>query len=114
MPPTTIDRMAHIREAIASIREAVAGKTLQSFTADKLLRLAIERLLEIVSEASRHLPADLKADAPEINWRRLADLGNWLRHAYHRTDAGLVWTMIENDLDALDIFVTRHANGAAR
>ncbi|HEY3679431.1 MAG TPA: HepT-like ribonuclease domain-containing protein [Bradyrhizobium sp.] len=36
-----------------------------------------------------------------INWRRLADLGNWLRHAYHRTDAGLLWVMIQDDLEPL-------------
>ena len=39
-------------------------------------------------EASRHIPVDMKAKEPKINWRRLADLGNWLRHAYHRTDPG--------------------------
>jgi len=53
-----------------------------------MLRLAVERLLETISEALRHIPVDMKAKEPKINWRRLADLGNWLRHAYHRTDPG--------------------------
>jgi uncharacterized protein with HEPN domain len=68
-------------------------------------RLAIERLLEVISEASRHVPAEAKAKEPGINWRRLADLGNRLRHAYHQTDADLLWAMIENDLEPLDKFV---------
>ena len=42
--------------------------------------MAVERLLEIISEASRFVPPDEKAQQPNINWRRLADLGNWLRH----------------------------------
>ena len=49
----------------------------------------------------------MKAKEPNINWRRLADLGNWLRHAYHRTDPGILWDMIENDLEPLKIFVRR-------
>ena len=51
----------------------------------------------------------MKAEAPEINWRRLADLGNWLKHTYHRTDAGLLWDMVENDLEPLKNFVKRVA-----
>nr|WP_245311052.1 DUF86 domain-containing protein [Bradyrhizobium valentinum] len=71
------------------------------------MRMAVERLLEIISEASRSIPSDVKAQEPTINWRRLADLGNWLRHAYHRTDAGLLWAMIEDDLEPLNAFVQR-------
>jgi uncharacterized protein with HEPN domain len=69
--------------------------------------MAVERLPEIVSEASRFIPPEMKVRDTTINWRRLADLGNWLRHAYHRTDAGLLWVMIEDDLDPLDCFVQR-------
>lgn len=98
MQPTIGERIAHIDEAIDSIRTALVGQTKVSFRDNMMLRLAVERLREIISEASRHIPSEMKAQAPDINWRRLADLGNWLRHAYHRTDAGLLWDMVENDL----------------
>ncbi len=114
MPPTTVERITHIVEAIASIRRAVTGHTFQSFTEDETLRRAVERLLEIISEASRHLPDHMKDSELAINWRRLADLGNWLRHAYHRTDAGLLWVMIENELDPLETFALRHTRGLER
>jgi len=64
-------------------------------------------LAKVISEASRFIPSDLKAKEPTINWRGLADLGNWLRHAYHRTDADLLWAMVENDLEPLKNFVER-------
>jgi uncharacterized protein with HEPN domain len=67
--------------------------------------LAVERLLEVISEAFRHVPAAAKSRESHIDWRGLADLGNRLRHAYHETDAGLLWAMIENDLDPLDRFI---------
>jgi uncharacterized protein with HEPN domain len=108
--PTAGERIAHIDTAIDDIRGALAGQTKASFTDNMMLRLAVERLLEIISEASRHIPVDMKAKEPNINWRRLADLGNWLRHAYHRTDPGILWDMIENDLEPLKIFVGRIAS----
>lgn len=70
-----------------------------------LVRLAVERLLEIISEASRFIPDELRAKAPNINWRALSDLGNWLRHAYHRTDVDLLWAMVEDDLEPLNSFI---------
>jgi uncharacterized protein with HEPN domain len=88
--PTVGGRIAHIDMAIDNIRIAMAGQTKASFAADVMLRMAVERLLEIISEASRHIPPDTKVTEPNINWRRLADLGNWLRHAYHRTDPGIL------------------------
>lgn len=105
--PTLADRIGHIAEAINNVRRILAGHTRASFANDLVVRLAVERLLEVISEASRFIPADLKAKEQTINWRGLADLGNWRRHAYHRTDAGLLWGMIENDLEPLEDFVNR-------
>ena len=104
MRPTLADRIDHIVTAIDNIRHMVAGHTRESFAADLAARLATERLLEIISEASRSVPTELKAREPGINWRGLADLGNWLRHAYHRTDADLLWNMVERDLEPLKRF----------
>jgi uncharacterized protein with HEPN domain len=108
--PTVGERIAHVDTAIDNIRTAMTGQTKASFAADLMLRMAVERLLEIISEASRHIPPEMKGIEPNSNWRRLADLGNWFRHAYHRTDAGIVWDMIENDLEPLQIFVKRIAS----
>jgi uncharacterized protein with HEPN domain len=107
--PTISDRIGHIAAAIANIQHILAGQTRDSFANNLVIRLAVERLLEVISEASRFIPSDLKAKEPGVNWRGLADLGNWLRHAYHRTDADLLWTMVEDDLEPLKNFVERVA-----
>lgn len=111
MRPTVAERLAHIDEAIDNIQQMLAGRTRAAFVEDMMLRLAVERSLEIISEASRHIPPDLKAIEQTINWRRLADLGNWLRHAYHRTDAGILWDMVQNDLEPLKTFIGRMIKG---
>jgi uncharacterized protein with HEPN domain len=105
--PTIADRLEHIATAISNIRKITTGQTRESFADDLVTRLAVERLLEVISEASRHLPAEAKAADPGIRWRSLADLGNRLRHAYHETDASLLWAMIENDLEPLRRFIER-------
>ncbi len=59
--------------------------------ADRLKRRAVERCLEIVSEASRKLPADLKDSHPTIPWRAIAGIGNVLRHDYDEVDPRIIW-----------------------
>ncbi len=105
MQPTIAERLEHITTAISNIRKITTDQTLESFANDLVIRLAVERLLEIISEASRYIPAEAKSKEPRIHWRGLADLGNRLRHAYPETDANLLWAMIENDLEPLKQFV---------
>ena len=107
MPPTLADRVRHILEAIIQIERAVAEISYQQFADDVFLRLAIERLLEIISEVCRKVPADFKANAPEIAWQKMADLGNRLRHAYHRVEPEILWRIAHEDLVPLKQFVER-------
>jgi uncharacterized protein with HEPN domain len=112
--PTSADRIGHIALAIGDIRKVPAGQTRETFANNLATRMAVERLLEIISEASRHIAPEIKAKGPNINWRRLADLGNRLRHAYHRTDSDLLWSMVERDLEPLKNFVERMTKDANR
>lgn len=107
MPPTVADRVRHILEAIENIERALAGKSREEFANDLLLRLAVERLLEVICEASRYIPQDTKAEDPSIAWPKMVDFGNRLRHAYHRIDTDIVWEAVRNDLPPLKSFVER-------
>ena len=107
MPPTLGDRLVHILDAIENIRAALAGRSLADFAADPLRRMAVERLFEIMSEASRYIPNETKEREKDIAWQKLADLGNLLRHAYHRIDPNVLWDIVENDLEPLKRFVEK-------
>ncbi len=87
---STRDRLLDVLDAIDKARTAVGS------------RFATERAIEIISEASRHIPDDLKATAPDIPWRDVADIGNFLRHVYERTDPKIVWTVVKFRLAALE------------
>jgi uncharacterized protein with HEPN domain len=107
VPPTLGDRLIHILTAIEDIRSALEDHTLADFRADPLRRMAVERLFEIMSEASRYIPNEMKIQEKHIAWQKLADLGNLLRHAYHRIDPTILWDIVENDLEPLRRFVER-------
>ena len=99
--PEERERLAHILEAIELIEHAISDIDEAGFAADRLLRLGVERCLEIISEASRHIPDNAKSRHPQIPWRRVADIGNRLRHAYHDTDSALLWQIATTDLGEL-------------
>ena len=71
MQPTIAERLEHIATAIRNIRKITTGQTRESFAGDLIIRLATERLLEVISEASRHIPLEIKSKESSINWRRL-------------------------------------------
>jgi uncharacterized protein with HEPN domain len=96
-------RVDHIKVAIRQIRGLLDDRTLADVQADLVTRLAFERLLQIVSEASRGVPEEWKASiAPNVNWRRMADLGNRLRHVYDAVDLAILWGIYTSDLDPLE------------
>jgi uncharacterized protein with HEPN domain len=97
----------HILEAVDDIQTVFASKDVAAITQEKPLRLALERLFEIICEASRHVPAEIKATETAVDWRRMADLGNLLRHAYHRIDIGHLAKIAKADLPPLKAFVQR-------
>jgi uncharacterized protein with HEPN domain len=97
----TPERLQHILQALADVEALTRGKTVDDYLGDRFLRLAVERCLEIVSEASRFIPEELKARHPTLPWRGIADFGNLLRHGYETIDHRRVWAIIEHDLAPL-------------
>jgi uncharacterized protein with HEPN domain len=94
-------RLHDIAEAIQLIDSEMAGVTLEAFESDKRKRWIVERGIEIISEASRHLPPDLKERHPQIPWPKVAGIGNILRHDYQSIAHDVLWHVAQNDLPML-------------
>jgi uncharacterized protein with HEPN domain len=105
MPPSMQDRLKDILEAIIEIEDIVRGISFGQFASDRRIRLLTERLLEIVCEASRAIPDEVKQRQPGMDWRKMVDFGDLLRHAYHTTKAEIVWDVIQFRLPPLKSFV---------
>lgn len=84
-------RLEDMLEAIDGCVELVRGKSFEDYQRNFGLRRAVERCVEIVSEASRHLPEALKDKHPESNWPEIRAIGNFLRHEYQRVDDLVIW-----------------------
>ncbi len=89
-------------EAIERVRDVTAAVSLNDFENDWTKRWLVERGVEIVSEASRHLPDDLKQRHASIPWRQVAGIGNVLRHAYEHVAADILWKLAKEDLVPLE------------
>ena len=108
MPPRNPRQaMLDIIGVIEEVRQWTEGRTIVDYAADSMMRRAIQRALEIVSEASRHLPRELKAERMQIPWSQIAKIGNVLRHRYDEVSETDLWTVVTLDLPALETVVRR-------
>ena len=94
-------RLEDIAEAIAGIRAALAGVVFDDFAQCWPLQRAVERGLEIISEASQGLSEANKAAHPSVPWNDIAGIGNILRHEYHRVEPLIIWNITVEHLPAL-------------
>jgi uncharacterized protein with HEPN domain len=78
-----------------------SGLNAAEFYDDLRTVYAMTRCLEVISEASRRLPEELKARHPTIPWRRMAGAGNIYRHNYEDVAARFVWETVQRDLPPL-------------
>ena len=72
--------------------ERYIAKGYEEFLAEDGSELAIERLIELVGEASSHFSEEFKATLPTIAWKEIAGMRVLVAHAYHRVDFEVVWT----------------------
>jgi uncharacterized protein with HEPN domain len=94
-------RIHDMLESIRGIEKALVGKTIRDYERSWLLRSAVERGIEVISEASRHLGRELKAKHKDVRWKDIAGIGNILRHDYQRVDASIIWKAVKDDLPPL-------------
>jgi uncharacterized protein with HEPN domain len=95
-----------ILEGISRIEEYKAGKTQREFLQDHLVQDAVMRRLEVIGEATKNIPEDMRANYPDVPWRQIAGLRDVLIHGYFGVNLGRVWLVVENDLPRLKSKVT--------
>lgn len=99
---------AALREILHHIdlaQQFVQGQDHQVFLSDLRTVYAVTRCLEIISEASRRLPIEIKSRHPEIPWRQMAGAGNVYRHDYEDVAARFVWETVQRDLPPLRLVI---------
>jgi uncharacterized protein with HEPN domain len=91
----------HILECIALIEEYSENKEVDDFLDSVQLQDAIIRRIEIIGEAVKNVPDAIKAEHPEIPWKKIAGMRDILIHEYFGIDLELAWEVITSDLPDL-------------
>ena len=100
------ERLRDILEAIAAInRYAMRDK--KAFEEDELLQVWFLRHLQIIGEAARALPQDVRALAPDVPWQNIIGMRSVLVHGYFEIDTDIVWDAATRDLPGLKPRVER-------
>jgi uncharacterized protein with HEPN domain len=85
------------REAVSLIQ----GKSREDLDTDRLLNLALVRLLEVIGEAASKVPKEECCRYPEIPWPQIVSLRNRLIHGYDQIDFDIIWQILTRDLPPL-------------
>jgi len=94
------ERLQDILEAIGHIeRYAVRGR--EAFEKDELIQNWFIRYLQIIGEAARALPQDVRDRIPEVPWSKIIGMRHILVHTYFGLDTSIIWDVVEWELPIL-------------
>jgi len=91
----------HISESIKLIEEYTGQKTKSDFLNSTALQDMVMRRLEIIGEAVKNLPAELKEKYSDIPWKEIAGMRDKLIHGYFGVDLEFTWGVIQKDIPIL-------------
>lgn len=99
------DDLIYIQDILhetANIQNFVKGLDKASFLKNELVRRAVERSIQIIGEAARSVSQRFRDKHPEIEWRNIIAMRNFITHAYGEVDYAMVWEVAQRDVPALE------------
>lgn len=90
-----------IISSIEKIESYTNGVDFEKFKATELIVDGVVRNLEIIGEAAKNVPAEIKTKHLTVEWKKLAGLRDILIHAYFGVDVEILWDIIQNKLAGL-------------
>lgn len=105
------DYLADILAALDETAEFTAGMSFEEFAQDRKTVNAVVRSLEVLGEAAKRIPDDLRAQAPSVPWKYMAAMRDKLIHAYFGVDLRIVWAVVKTELPPLRPEIKRLLDG---
>lgn len=101
MPRDALVLLEDILEACEKIARYTAELSIDAFRQDAKTLDAVARNLEIIGEAAKKLPADIRNEMSGIEWNRIAGLRDVLIHNYFGIDADIIWDVVQTKIPEL-------------
>lgn len=102
-----LTRLKHIRDAAKEALFFVNDRTREDLNRDRMLSLALVRLIEIIGEAANNVSETCQNQYSKIPWRQIIGMRNRIIHAYFDVDLAIVWQVVTQDLGFLLIEVEK-------
>jgi uncharacterized protein with HEPN domain len=96
-----VDNLDDIRAAANKAMAFLGGRSVVELSADERTVFAVVRALEILGEAAKHIPTDVREKYPTVPWRNMAGIRDKLIHDYLNVNLNVVWTTVTDDLPLL-------------
>ena len=93
--------LSDLLDAAEAVREFTTGMGLKDLLADRRTRDAVLRNLEVIGEAARHIPPDVRSRNTNVSWRGLVAFRNVAAHEYFGIDWAIVWSIVTDEIPAL-------------
>ncbi|MFH1098250.1 MAG: DUF86 domain-containing protein [Candidatus Desantisbacteria bacterium] len=88
------DYLQDILDSISAIEEFIKGMEFEDFTKDRKTTFAVIRGLEIIGEATKHIPDSIRDRYPEIPWKNIAGMRDKVIHDYFGVDLSVVYKTV--------------------
>jgi uncharacterized protein with HEPN domain len=93
--------LGDILDCIKRIEKYTKDYTQKRLAGNEMVADAVVRNLEIIGEAAKNIPADLRKLSPEIPWKKIIGFRNIVIHEYFRVDLSTTWIIIKKQLPVL-------------
>jgi uncharacterized protein with HEPN domain len=101
MPRSIRDYLQHILDEIDYLNRSVKHVKKDDFLQDETLKRAFVRSIEVIGEAAKQVPDDLRQQYPQLEWRAIVGMRDRLIHGYFGIDYEIVWDVVSNKLKLL-------------
>jgi len=102
---STREYLNHIHDELVYLDSIKEGLEKSYFLNNETMKRAVVRSIEIIGEASKQIPDDLRNEYPDVPWRAVTGMRDWLIHGYFGIDYEIVWDVYEKHIPVLSITI---------